>query len=78
MGKVAGDLAIMYLQSDVPDEAIEFHYIELIGLTCRVYKLEMDFLKSKSTLFCGEHELQLNNALNRLILEMEQNGSTVR
>ena len=81
MEKVAGDLASIYLQDTaVPDEKKEFQYIELIGFVtdfaksiCKVYKLVMDFYNSKSTLYSGEQELESNDALNRLILTLEQN-----
>ena len=70
----------MYLRdAAVPDEKKEFQYIKLIGfvtdfakLICKVYKLVMDFYNSKSTLYSGEQELELNDALNRLILTLEQ------
>ena len=60
--------------ADVPDEKKEFQYIELIGFvtdfaksTCKVYRLVMDFYNSRSTLYTGKQESELNDALNRLM-----------
>ena len=55
--------------ADVPDEKKEFQYIKLIGFvtdfaksTCKVYRLVMDFYNSRSTLYTGKQELELNDA----------------
>ena len=82
MEKVTGDLACIHLQDgDIPSSEKEFRYIQVFGLiidfeklTCKAYKLLIDFCESTSTLYCGKQELQLNEGVNRLLKTLEQDG----
>ena len=77
MEKVTGDLAYIHFQDgDIPSSEKEFRYIQVFGLiidfeklTCKVYKLSMDFCESTSTLYYSKQGLQLNELDRQAHLE---------
>ena len=74
MEKVAGDLAYLHIQRNIDISKRKFTFIEILGVlvhlrneTCKIYKLVMDFKRSKSVLFSGKQELRPSEAMSRFL-----------
>ena len=80
MEKVAGDMTWMHLtHGGISLKVKVFEQIELFGLIvnfeqlkCQAYKLKMEFDNNRSTLYAGNEELELNQAINRLLATLEE------
>ncbi len=48
--------------------------IDLHQKQCKPYKLQLDFLKSNSALYCGDEYVNINEGINRLFLTLQNNA----
>ena len=83
MEKVAGDVAYEVLRKDIPAAEKAFETINIYGLLCdftirecQVYKLELDFVNTKSTLSKGDEDVPLATAISRLIATLQSATET--
>ena len=78
MDKVAGHAAYMHLRRRLPIAEKVFDIIQVFGLLCyygtrkcKAYKLMIDFLKKRSTLFYGAEDVCLATGISRLFATLK-------